>query len=61
MKRNLDVLEAIERGLKSIQGKIQQQRVCNVRLLCLQLNQIETVMGLLDDDFLELGMPQEVG
>lgn len=58
--RDLDVLEAIERGLKVIQEKIRQQGMCNVRPLCLQLNQIETVMGILDNEQLELGMPLEV-
>lgn len=60
MSRDLDVLEAIERGLKVIQEKIRQQGGCNVRPLCLQLNQIETLMGVLDNDQLELGMPLEV-
>ncbi len=60
-KRDFDVLEAIEKGLKSIRDKIEQHNgLYNVRLLCLQLNQIETVLGLLDDDFLELKLPQEV-
>ncbi|KAI9555537.1 hypothetical protein GHT06_018052 [Daphnia sinensis] len=57
--RNLDVLEAIEKGLKHIKQTIRQHYMCNVRHLSLQLNQIETVLAILDDEQLGLGMSLE--
>lgn len=60
MSRDLDVLEAIEKGLKHIQQTIRQHYMCNVRHLSLQLNQIEIVLAILDDEQLGLGMSLEV-
>lgn len=61
VSRDLEILEVIEEGLQDIQKKIQQHKgQYNVRLLGLQLNQIETVMGVLEDDRLDLCMSREV-
>ncbi|XP_059352079.1 uncharacterized protein LOC130686655 [Daphnia carinata] len=57
--RDLDVLEAIEKGLKHIQQTMRQHYMCNVRHLSFQLTQIETVLAILDDEQLGLGMPLE--
>ncbi|KZS17302.1 Uncharacterized protein APZ42_016922 [Daphnia magna] len=60
VSRDLDVLEAIEKGLKHIQQTIRQHYMCNVRHLSLQLNQIEIVLAILDDEQLGLGMSLEI-
>lgn len=57
----MDVLEALEKGLNDIKQKLQHYNgQHSIRHLCLQLNQIEIVLGVLEDDRLELGMSQEV-
>lgn len=58
--RDLDIMEVLDKGIKSVLQKAENGHCGNVRSLRLQLNQIETILGALKDDRLDLHMPQEV-
>lgn len=60
ISRDLNILEALEKAIKTILRNSKNERP-NLRLLRLQLNQVETVLGVLQDERLDLCIPQEVG